>query len=174
MIEIIDIDASEVERGFDAMRDRAGLRSRDFFAEAKRPAKADIREHQRARRSPDGRPWPPRAASTLARAAAGAPKRDGRGRFIAGSGRASSRRGQRRRGGQLLGKLPGGSKASVDRDGLVLSWHARFAEAHTEGATVGRGVRLPARPFIGWSQGFMHDMHAAWLDYVARGWDRGR
>lgn len=167
MVTIIDIDAREVRRGFDAILDRDGHRSRAFFEEARKPAKADIRGHQKARKAPDGRSWPGRAPSTRERAAYDGTKRP----------RARKRRyGKRRKSasGALLGQLPGGSKSQIDRDGLVLSWPAGFAEAHDQGATVGHGAQLPARPFLGWSQGFLRDMHEEWAAYVVQAWEGKR
>jgi len=137
------------------MTRRASSRRRSFFEAAKKPAKADLRERQSQRRGPNGESWPGRAASTMERA------------------RRGGRRRAKSRSRSLLGQLPRSWKAQVSDDALRMVNHAPFAEAQHTGATVGHGAGLPARPFIGFSRGFIGDMHDGWAEYVLEGWERG-
>ena len=147
------IDLRDAEAGFRGMTRRAESRRRSFFESAKKPARDDLRQRQKDRRGPNGELWPSRAASTLERARRGGRKRS--------------------KSPSLLGRLPRIWKGQVSSDSLRMVNHARFAEVHDAGGTVGHGARLPARGFIGFTRGFIADVHETWAEFVLAGWERG-
>lgn len=150
-MQLIDVDIRDMERGIEGVLRRAETRSRTFFEGMRAPARGELKRHQKERRGPDGEPWPSQAR-----------ERDGRGRFVAG---------KRRRGSRApLGKLPGAYRWSADRDGLVGEHRVPWGSAHHEGAVVGHGARLPARPFAGFSADFSDEVREAWLSWTQRGW----
>ena len=115
----------DVERGLEAMP-RVNLRH--AFGELKRPLKADQRDHAKKRTGPESL-WAPRAPSTLALA----------GRKIGG---------WHRRARRPMGKLPTGVRYRADATGIRGVSMIRWSAVHMDGGTVGRGSRLPARPFL--------------------------
>ena len=125
-----DVDLRDVFDGFQDVRQLLKRHGRDVFTEAKRAIKADMRDQKRNRRSATGVPWAPRAASSRERAQRGGKKR----RKSASTG--------------LLGKIPTAWSSRVDEGGLEMRNRVSFAAAHHEGATVGRGAKLPARPHL--------------------------
>ena len=93
--------------------------------------KDDMRDQQRNRRSVTGAGWQPRALATRERAQrASKPKR----RTSASTG--------------LLGKAATAWKSEVSDSHLRMTNQVPFAVAHHEGATVGHGAKLPARPHL--------------------------
>lgn len=132
---------------------RAGQDIAPLLREAKKPLRTDIREHQRTTRGPDG-PWSARASSTLRK----------RGRTKSG----------RRRRTRLLGRLPTSlSILVVGRDTLVARSKVPWAYVHQEGGRVGRGARIPARPFLYFGREFIDDVEQALGVYLARAWGKG-
>lgn len=123
MIEVREIDLGEVERSFDAMK-RRGRELGQAFRVLKPEMRADQRDHAARREGPEGS-WPPLAQSTLA-------KRASLGRL-------------RRR---PLGRLTSAVTYTASKDGVVARSRVPWSGAHQEGAVVGRGSRLPARPFL--------------------------
>ena len=123
-----EVDLRDVLAGFDNMARVLDRHGRDLFAEVGRDIKADAREQKRERRGVGGESWAPRAPSTRERGKRGGKKR----RSSASTG--------------LLGKIPTAYKTTVDPGGVELVNQVPFAMAHHEGATVGHGAQLPARP----------------------------
>ena len=141
------IDLRDVERGFAGLL-RAGQDIAPLLREAKRPLKADQREHQRDQRGPDG-PWPKRR--------------------VAGRNRGRKRRSRRR----LLGKLPRLLTIRIiGGDTLVARSKVVWAAIHQFGGRAGRGARIPARPFLYFSRQFIDDIEQALAEYLAQRWRR--
>lgn len=127
-----DVDLRDV---LDGIRDLGRVlerHGRDVFAEVAKDIKADMREQKRNRRSATGVGWPPRAPATRDRAK-----------------RASKSKRRKSASGGLLGKLTTAWSSKADQDGLEMENQIPFATAHHEGATVGHGAKLPARPHLG-------------------------
>lgn len=53
--------------------------------------------------------------------------------------------------GQLLGRFANSISVSFDKKGWEMWSRIPWAGAHNEGATVGKGARLPARTFLTWT-----------------------
>lgn len=123
MIEVRDIDMGEVERSFDAMI-RRGRNLGQAFRVIKPEMRADQRDHARAGEGPEGA-WEPLAQSTLE-------KRASMGRL-------------RRR---PLGRLTAAVTYAASKDGVIARSKVPWSGAHQDGAVVGRGSHLPARPFL--------------------------
>lgn len=126
-----DFDFSDVFAGFrdiDRVLDRYG---RDLFTTMKDAIREDMRGQQRDRRSVTGAGWPARAPATRERAQ-----------------RASKPRRRKSASTSLLGKIATAWKSEIDDSGLRMTNQVPFAAAHHEGATVGHGAKLPARPHL--------------------------
>ncbi len=143
---VAHVDLRDVEKAFTGL-DRRAANSRDFFRRQKAPAKRDVRTAGRRQRGPNDERWPGRARSTLARH----------------PGRAGKR---------LLGALTSTWKSAVSAHGLVLESPIPWARAHHDGATVGNGARLPARPFIGFSDDYVEAATDAYKAWILRFWGR--
>lgn len=125
------IDMTAVDRGLAALTQDARNLAPAFKA-AKKPARADQREHAKLRQGPDGA-WAPKAASTLAREAL-----------------AKKRAGKRRGSRKLLGRLPAALALMSDRNRVVVRSRARgkLSSIQQDGGVAGRGARIPARVFL--------------------------
>lgn len=145
------VDIGDVQRGLRGLV-RASQDIGPLLQAARKPLRTDQREHQKRRRGPDG-PWPGPAASTLRR-------------------RARARK-KRRRRGRPLGRLPGVLTVRVlGRDTLVARSRVAWAYVHQEGGRVGRGARIPARPFLYFGDEFLDDIDNALREYLARGFGK--
>lgn len=78
----------------------------------------------------------------------------------------ASRKGKRR----LLGRVPTAYSWTAADDGLVGEHKIPWGAAHHDGAVVGHGARLPARPFAGFTESFSGEIRKAWLAWVGKGW----
>jgi phage gpG-like protein len=96
---------------------------RPAWKEARKPLRADIREHRKQRTGPSGS-WAPRASSTRIRAASG------------------------RRARPILGKLPTALTTLSDRRRVAMRSRVAWSDVHQKGGTVGHGARIAARPFL--------------------------
>jgi hypothetical protein len=94
------------------------------FQELKKPLRLDQRDHAKKRHGPDTL-WAPRAASTTAR-------------LLTGGHRPK----------KLLGRLPTAVSYTASATGVRGVSRAKWSAAQQDGATVGHGSRLPARPFL--------------------------
>ena len=145
------IDTGDMVSGLRALA-RAGRDVAPILREARKPLRSDQREHQRRKRGPDG-PWPGPSAGTVRK----------RGRTKSG----------RRRRRRPLGRLPTSlSIVIVGRATLVARSKVPWAYVHQEGGRVGRGARLPARPFLYFGREFLEDVEQALGQYLARSWRR--
>lgn len=113
---------------------RRGKNLRPAFAKLAPFMTADQKQNFKRQEGPDG-PWPPKAASTrgrqLKRASASARRK----------GRKPPKRGSKK----LLGKLSTAFTVSFDRRELRAESKVPWSGVHQEGATVGRGSKIPAR-----------------------------
>lgn len=137
------VDVRSIERDIDELV-RRGDRAGPILRELARPMRQDQREHARARRGPEAR-WSSLAPST---------------------------RRKRRRRRRLLGRLPAAVTYRASADELRARSRAYWSSVHQTGGRVGRGARLPARPFLWLSEAFLRDAVEAFLDYVSRVWGR--
>jgi phage gpG-like protein len=80
----------------------------------------------------------------------------------------SDRRRNRRPGN--LGKLTTAWKSKVEPEQLRFVNAIDYALVHHEGGRVGRGAKLPARPFAGFSQEFSQKAMAIWTETVIGAW----
>lgn len=126
------LDPREAFDGFDRMA-RRGRSLGGAFRKIKPMLRADQKEHAAKASGPDG-PWPPRASSTMART------RRGKRRHLGRRRRKSSRR--------PLGKIVTAVTFSASVRGAFGKSKIPWSDAHQDGARVGRGATLPARPFF--------------------------
>jgi hypothetical protein len=137
-----------------------------------RPAlQSDLREHASSESSPEGS-WPRRSSVAEVRASARRAKVV-RGRARKAGKRVGARQAVSFRGGsQLLGQLPDTVIVRQKRGSLIARSPVPWSGAHNEGATVGRGSRLPARGFVFISDPFMQFATARLADHVVGGWSQ--
>ena len=117
------LDIGDVEKGLAAMQRRARVLG-PAFRELKRPLRLDQRDHSKRRAGPSAM-WAPRAASTMAKLRAGG-----------------------RRARKPLGKLSGAVAYTADATAVRARSRVLWSGVHQDGGTVGRGAKLPARPFL--------------------------
>ncbi len=128
-----DLDLRKLFREYDKMGKR-GKNLRPAFRVLVPFMKADQIENFKRQEGPTGK-WPPKAASTRAKAL-------GKARSSAKSkGRRPPKRGSRK----LLGKLSKSFVVFFDRDGLIAESKVPWSDVHQKGGTVGRGSKIPAR-----------------------------
>lgn len=118
------VDMGDVEKGLAAAERRAHALG-PAFRELKKPMREDQRDHGKRQRGPFGT-WARRKASTLA--------------FYRSHGR--------KRIPRPLGKLSTAITYKATAFGVFAESRAKWSAVHQEGGTVGRGVRLRARPFL--------------------------
>ncbi len=153
MLDVVAIDTRDMERGVESVLESAETRSRTFFEGVKPTAKRELRRYTKERRGPDGQRWAPRSQASIERA-----KRGGK------------RKRYDSQHEDLLGDLATAYSWTADADGLVGEHKVPWGAAHHEGATVGRGAKLPARPFAGFSSQLSDEVREAWLAWVGKGW----
>lgn len=117
------VNIGDVDKGLDAMKARARALG-PAFRELKKPMRADQKDHGKRQRGPFGT-WARRAPSTLA-----------------------AYRAKRKRIPRPLGKLLSAIAYKADASSVSGESRVAWSEAHMTGATVGRGARLKARPFM--------------------------
>tara|TARA_R110000868_G_scaffold268096_2_gene527336 strand:- start:98 stop:595 length:498 start_codon:yes stop_codon:yes gene_type:complete len=159
---VVNTDDRDVRRGLAALRKR-GSNMRPVFLKLKKPFKQDLKEHQKRKEGPDGSSWAPRTDGTKSRDrnAKTVKLKNGKTRTF-----------KRRRKQKLLGKLP----TSVSSKGSSKRFRGEskipWADAHQEGATVGNGTVLPARPFLFFSQNFLDLADREITEHLRLGWTR--
>jgi phage gpG-like protein len=116
----VSIDIGDVEKGLDAMERRAHALA-PAYARIKGLMKEDQRDHAKTQSGPEGK-WPARSAAT--------------------------RQHHRRLPRRILGKLPTAVAYRATATGAIGESRVKWGAAHQDGARVGRGSRLPARPFL--------------------------
>ncbi len=113
----------DVDKGLDATARRARALG-PAFRDLKKPMREDQKDHGRRQRGPFGT-WARRAPSTLA-----------------------AYRARRKRIPRPLGKLLSAIQYKADAGGVSGESRVKWSLAHMDGATVGRGAKLKARPFM--------------------------
>lgn len=147
----LEVDLTAVDRGLAALRARAADLA-PAFRDLRKPLRVDIREHARAKEGPDNA-WPAKSPFTLER-----------------ERRARARAGRKRGGRRLLGRLPGALTIAADRTRVIAVSKARWSSVHQDGGKVGRGARVPARPFL-WVSGKLRELARKRLEgHVLGGW----
>ncbi len=116
------VDIGDVEKGLEAMRRRARQLGPVFQA-LKGPMRVDQKEHRTAKAGPDGA-WAPRSAATLAS------------------------KHHRRLARSILGRLPTAVSYKATGNSLVAESRVKWSGVHQDGGIVGRGAKIPARPFL--------------------------
>lgn len=120
------IDDSSFQAGLKDVS-KAGRNLGPVFRALRMPMRRDQRDHAVQEEGPEGN-WPPRKGEKEVKR------------------RAGKRKNRRARG--MLGRLPN----AVDIRSIGATVYARsrvkWARAHADGETVGRGAKLPARPFL--------------------------
>ena len=167
MIEpVFKVRLDEVEAGIRAMQ-RQAERRKVFFQTLKKPAKQDVRDHQKAKRG-ESAAWPPLDPDTLAKRRRRPGRRPGRRSARA---RAPGRR-QRGRQPQLLGRVPRAWKTFLSEDHFKLRNMVRWSGIHNTGGVAGRRARMRRRQFAYFSRAFLNDALAAYGAFVLQGWQR--
>lgn len=118
------LDIGDVEEGLTAMERRAHALG-PAFAGLKKPLRLDQVDHRKKRQGPSAM-WAPRAASTRDR-------------------RLQS---PKHRAARLLGRLPGAVTYTADSTGVRGRSRVLWSGVQQDGGTVGRGSRIPGRPFL--------------------------
>ena len=138
-----DFDLREVDRGF-AELVRRGAEPRALFAELKPDLRADQIDHKKKQQGPEGR-WAALDPDTRAR---------------------------RPRARRLLGRLSSAVAYKAGRDALTATSRVKWSRAHQDGARVGNGARLPARPFLWFSSRFLDLARDSAEHFLERVWGR--
>lgn len=121
---------------------------RKVFREARKPMRADIRDHAKQKTGPEGN-WAPIASSTKDR-----------------------RRRAGRKRGRLLGRLPLAIKIATGPTFIRATWMPRWATAHFRGQRVGHGARLPRRNPAWISRELRRKVGDLLMQALKRAWDR--
>ena len=119
----VHMDLGDVDKGLDALGRKSVLAA--AMKDLKKPMKLDQREHAKAKSGPEGS-WAPRAASTLA----------------------SYARSKKKLPKKLLGRLPTAVGYRATLYSVIAESRVAWSASQQDGGTVGRGARLPARPFL--------------------------
>jgi phage gpG-like protein len=125
------LDIGDVEEGLAAMERRARTLA-PAFAALKKPLRLDQRDHSKKRLGPSAM-WAPRAPSTIERARHG-------GRHLR----------------KPLGRLTGAVSYTADATAVRGTSRVLWSGVHQDGGTVGRGSRIPSRPFLWISDDMLH------------------
>lgn len=149
---------------------RAAKDLRPAYREIRKPFREDQREHAKKAEGPDGS-WAPLAQSTLARRARDAKAK----RHAAGGKTGRAKRARRRRRTlkqrRVLGRLPTMLDVRITRMSLIATSKVPWGDAHFSGATVGKGVKLPARPFLYVSDALEQKVVEIFQAHVLKGFD---
>ena len=108
----------------------------------------DTRDHARAKAAPDGK-WAPRAAETIRAARKG-------------SGRAR----------RFMGRLTTAVDYIAQNKQVIGRSKVPWSGAHQEGAIVGKGVKLPARPFLWISENLLEVSSRVLQRFILNGWGK--
>lgn len=125
--------------------------------------------------APDGTPWKPSLRATPSEDRRTAVRRDARGRRLKGSGRLI----KGRAGGKTLTDTAQ-LRESIDYrvspagDEVRVGSNLPYARVHQMGGKAGRGVILPARPYLGISKQDAEDIQEAVTDFIAESFGGGR
>lgn len=144
----IRVNLRGVFDGFDRLKKTDG---RKIFRAARKPLRADLRDHAVKQADVGGR-WAPRAASTT--------ERRSRGR-------------KRKFRGRLLGRLPGAFTVRVGANYIRATSRVPWSQAQNRGGRVGHGSRLPRRRFAWLSRAVRVKVRDLYLAELKRSWASG-
>lgn len=148
------VDLTHVDRGWDAVT-AAARNLEPAYKALRKPLRADQREHAKAKAGPDGA-WPAKSPITIAR-----------------EKRRRRKSGKRGRVRKLLGRLPTVVKLLADRRRVAAVSGVRWSAVHQDGGRVGRGSRIPARPFLWASPAMLATARKVLAEHVTSAWIRG-
>lgn len=160
------VDLGDVERGLTGMQ-RKAERLRSAWISLRRPMRADQRDHARRQEGPEGK-WPKRSATTDRRAA----EMRSRAKRNVKAAKFTSKKPRRHfRARRLLGSLPNRTVKvyALGAHGVVAESKVPWSGVHQDGGRVGRGSRIPARPFLWLSDRFLTQVEETLADHVAEG-----
>lgn len=140
------VDVSDVIDGLDKLGSRAKTLGPAFRA-LKVAMKADQREHRDEQAGPEGK-WAPRAASTIA----------------------AAKEHHKRLPRRILGRLTTAISYRAMAEALIGESRVKWSLSHQEGGIVGRGARLPARPFLWMSDQFLSFGEWVFANVLERAW----
>lgn len=163
------LDVSDVERSFGNMQD-AAKKLRPAWASLRRPMRDDQTDHARKQAGPEGK-WPRNSAKTIERARQ---MRRGRRKAMKAAktkAKFSNKTKRQFRASRLLGSLPNRTVKvfQLGGDGLVGESKVKWSGAQQDGARVGRGSRIPARPFLWFSDAFLAQAEQVIADHIVGG-----
>lgn len=148
----VRVDLSQVTHDFASM-EAAAAKLRPVWGSLRRPMRDDQRDHARKQAGPEGK-WPKNSAATIERRQQA---KRGRRRAMkaAKTGKFNNKRRQFR-ASKLMGSMPNRTVKvqTLGGDGLQAISKVAWSGVHQEGGRVGRGSRIPARPFLWLSDGF--------------------
>jgi phage gpG-like protein len=145
------VDLSKVEVGIGKVLGRAEALGQAFRL-LERPLRDDQRDHGRSQEGPDGK-WPARSPATL-----------GRLRHRSGGKR------RVRRARRVLGMLPTTLRVLSSPRRVLAASKVRWAALHQEGGRVGRGAKVPARPFLWVSPEMLDRAVEVLAEHLRSGW----
>lgn len=164
----MNLDLGEVDRAIETVETRA-KRLGPAFRELRKPFRADQASHAKSEEGPNGK-WPARSPLTEARRRA---RNRGVRQTKAMKTIALRKATKRSTPKRLLGRLPGAVAYKVGELFIrATSFAKKIGGAHQQGATVGRGVRLPKREFLWPSAKLLDTAFDVLGKYVVKGWKK--
>jgi phage gpG-like protein len=161
-----NLDLTEVDRALDLVGDR-GKRLLPAFRDLRRPLRSDQKEHAKGERGPNGS-WPPRSPVTEARRKArNRGRRQTKAMKLIAPGKAKRRQSTPKR---ILGRLPAAVIYTIGDKFIRGVSRVPWSGVHQQGGTVGRGSRIPARPFLWLSDRMLEVARATFAKYVLKSW----
>jgi phage gpG-like protein len=161
------IDLTEVDRALADLEARA-KRLAPAFRELRKPLRLDQRDHARGEMGPGGK-WPARSPLTEERRRA----KNRRVRLTKAMQTIAPKKLRRRSTpNRLLGRLPA---AVIYKSGELFvraTSRVAWSGVHQEGGSVGRGSRIPARPFLWLSDAIIDKAKETLAAFVVKGWTR--
>lgn len=155
---VAKVDDRSVQQGLREVA-KAGHDLADVFRRMRQPMRRDQAEHARAEAGPDG-PWPARKSRSRERKLYAKVRRRRGGASTA----------QVFRFNGLLGVLPDLIQVKAVGATVIARSPIKWARAHADGATVGRGADLPERPFLWVSEDLAALASKMIGDHLSRAW----
>lgn len=163
-----NVDLTEVDTAL-ADVDVRSKRMAPAFRELRAPMRRDQAAHAKQQEGPNGA-WPPRSPLTEARRRARNRRRRVTKAMIT-IGIASNKK-KRSTPKRILGRLPRAVVYTIGDLFLRATSRVPWSGAHQDGGRVGRGVKLPARPFLWLSDVLINATKDVLGKYVLKGWNR--
>ncbi len=160
----VELDLRDLDAGIRGMLE-AAKDLRPAYRLLRKPLRQDQKRHFDWREGPSGT-WAPRAPASVAKLLS----RGGRRKNYTKKGRV--RKGAARRLGNQLGRLKTALKVRMTKAELSIASKVSWAEVQFFGGTAGRGVTIPARPFLWISAELEAEARELLLERVVKGFDR--